>query len=102
MQVVPSELVPPRERTPKATHRPASKLDCSNAPDPESPSHVLSPDMNSVAVRYIGACEGLDAKQSRVDSLGFGSFGMHASATFCRILRVPAVEPEVSVGLSTP
>src|SRR5580704_10955058 len=82
MHVVISALVPPRERTPKATHLPALKLLCSNAPEPESPSQVLSPDMNSVAVRYMGACCGFAAKQSSEDSLGLGSFGMHASATF--------------------
>ena len=43
-QVAPSVLTPPRDRMPNATQRPASKLACSKAPEPESPSQVLSPE----------------------------------------------------------
>ena len=89
-------LTPPRERMPNATQLPLSKLLCSNAPDPESPSHVLSPETNSFAVSTCRADGSL--KQSVNDV----SFGMQVSWTFSRMRRVPAVIPVVSVGVSMP
>src|SRR5580693_408365 len=97
-QVAPSWLTPPRERTPKPTHLPLLKFPCSNAPEPESPSHVLSPDTNSPAVRTCFAVGSL--KQSKLGS--FASSGMQRRSTFSLIRRIPAEVPAVSVGVSTP
>ena len=95
-QVVPSVLTPPRERTPNATHLPLSKLPCSNAPDPESPSQVLSPETNSPAV---STCLAVGSVKQSVNVV---SFGMQVSATFSLMRRVPADMPVVSVGVSMP
>src|ERR1700722_7244273 len=96
VQGAPSVLTPPREGTPKAPHLPMSKLLCSNAPDPESPSHGLSPETNSLAVSTCLA-EGSE-KQSVKDV----SFGMQVSSTFSLMRLVPADMPVVSVGVSMP
>src|SRR5947207_15020156 len=86
--------VPPRDRTPKATHRPASKLLCSKAFEPESPSHVPSPETNSLAV----TSEASDGRQS----WNVLSFEMQVSGMSCLMRRIPAVVPVVSVGELTP
>src|SRR5580698_5507699 len=91
-QVVLSALWLPRESTPNATQLPSLKLLCSNAADPESPSQVLSPETNSPEVSSIFA------SGSVKQSVNVVSLGMHVSATFSLMRRVPAVIPIVSVG----
>jgi hypothetical protein len=74
-----------------------SKFDCSNAPDPESPSHVLSsPETNSEALINCFAAGSL--KQSAKP----GSFGMHVRDTSSLIRLTPALAPASSVGLESP
>src|SRR5260370_23581063 len=98
MQVMLSGLTAPRERTPKLTHFPWSKLPWSYAPEPESPSQVLaSPETNSLGdstFEVVGSLKQLGRKPV--------SFGMQTSPTFCFIRRTPAVAPLVSVGLLIP